>query len=68
MYSDIVGSALKLKSGPRIKAWLAQLDEVGPPPEPVRLPQGDEARVLLRQVGVPELDAEDRSRIEAASA
>ena len=59
MDSKIVISALKLRSGELAKAWFSQLEEVGPPPEPVRLPQGDDARDLLRQLGVPELDAEE---------
>lgn len=53
----IVRDALKL--GENTATWLSQLDELGPPPEPVRLPRGDDARELLRRLEVPELDAEE---------
>ena len=49
----------ELGLGERTTAWLAQLEELGPPHEPVRLPRGDEARDLLRRLEVPELDAEE---------
>ena len=56
MDAKAVRSALKL--GERATAWLAQVEELGPPPEPVRLPRDDEARDLLRRLAVPEPDAE----------
>jgi hypothetical protein len=49
----------ELRLGERAAAWVGQLDELGPPPEPVRLPRGDEARDLLRRLEIPELDVEE---------
>jgi len=57
MDPETVRSALKLEE--RTTAWLSEIDELGPPAEPVRLPRGDEARDLLRRLEVPELDAEE---------
>jgi len=57
MDSETVRGALKLDE--RTTAWLSELDELGPPPEPVRLPRGDEARDLLRRLEVAELDVEE---------
>ncbi|MFI6924013.1 acyltransferase domain-containing protein [Nonomuraea spiralis] len=57
MDSKTVSSELKL--GEMGTAWLSGLDELGPPPEPVRLPRGDEAHDLLRRLQVPELDAKE---------
>nr|AGS49777.1 hypothetical protein [uncultured bacterium esnapd15] len=57
MDSETVHTTLKLPE--RAKGWLAELERLGPPPEPMRLPQGDEARELLRRLAVSELDAEE---------
>jgi hypothetical protein len=57
MDAETVRGALKLKD--RAAAWLSRLDELGPPAEPVRLPQGDEARDLLRRLEVAEAEAEE---------
>jgi len=59
MDAEVVRSDLKLGDGEEITAWLSRLDALGPPGEPVRLPQGDEARELLRRLEVSELDAEE---------
>ncbi|RSM55259.1 acyltransferase [Amycolatopsis sp. WAC 01376] len=58
MDAETVRSALKMEDE-RSLAWLSDLEKLGSPPEPVRLPQGDEARELLRRLGVPELDVEE---------
>lgn len=57
MDAKTVRSELKLAE--RSTAWLSQLEEIGPPPEPVQLPQGDEAFELLQRLKVPELDAKE---------
>nr|4MFJ_A Chain A, The crystal structure of acyltransferase [Actinoplanes teichomyceticus] len=57
MDPETVRIALGLEE--RTAAWLTELDELGPPAEPVRLPRGEEARDLLRRLEVPELDAEE---------
>ncbi|MFI6318510.1 acyltransferase domain-containing protein [Nonomuraea sp. NPDC050556] len=49
----------ELRLGENTAAWLSRIDELGPPPEPVRLPRGDEARDLLRRLEVPALDVEE---------
>ncbi|MFC0111595.1 acyltransferase domain-containing protein [Kibdelosporangium aridum] len=59
MDAKVVRSDLKLGDGERMTAWLSQLDELGPPAEPVRLPQGDDARELLRRLEVADADAEE---------
>ena len=59
MDAETVRSDLKLGDGEEITAWLSELDQVGPPAEPVRLPQGDEARELLRRLEVAEPDIEE---------
>lgn len=45
--------------GEDAESWLAQLDRLGPPPEPVVLPHGEEARELLRRLDVPDRDADE---------
>lgn len=45
--------------GTDAEAWLTQLAALGPPPEPVVLPHGDEARALLRRLDVPDRDADE---------
>jgi len=57
MDPEIVRKELRL--GENHKGWLSRLDELGPPPEPVRLPQGDEARDLLRRLEVQDPDVEE---------
>ncbi|MFD2420205.1 acyltransferase domain-containing protein [Amycolatopsis pigmentata] len=59
MDAEVVRRDLKLGEGEEITTWLSELDELGPPGEPVRLPQGDEARELLRRLEVSELDIEE---------
>lgn len=59
MDANVVRGELNLGEGPKMTAWLSRLDEQGPPPEPVWLPRGEEARDLLRRLTVPELDAEE---------
>lgn len=57
-----VGDRLRL--GDTATAWLAELDAVGAPPEPVALPAGDAARAALVRLGVRE---EDIAEILAAA-
>ncbi|GAA3130186.1 acyltransferase domain-containing protein [Streptosporangium carneum] len=49
----------ELRLGENTRAWLSRIDELGPPPEPIRLPRGDEVRDLLRRLEVPDPDVEE---------
>ncbi len=59
MDAEVVRRDLKLGEGEEITKWLAELDELGPPAESVRLPRGDEARDLLRRLEVAEPDVDE---------
>jgi hypothetical protein len=46
----------RFRGAEHLKAWLDELEHVGPPPRPLRLPSPDEAIRVLRHLGVPDED------------
>jgi hypothetical protein len=49
----------RLAAGERLGEWLAELDQLGPPPTPLQLPSEADALTLLRRVETPPDDSEE---------
>jgi GNAT-like C-terminal domain/N-acyltransferase N-terminal domain len=48
-----------LRDVPGLRDWLGELAELGPPPDPLVLPAGDELAALLDRLGVPAAEIPD---------